>query len=118
MRQAREGGIMHRRRPSIPAGTLLGVVTVALVVSACAGSGVDKAGGMRTEPPVILTLANHELGPEDVMFWIEEVQRRSGGSLRIEVKNHWREGEADYDKATIADVQTGKVQLAKVAAHA
>jgi TRAP-type C4-dicarboxylate transport system substrate-binding protein len=109
---------MHPRPPSIRAFTLLGVVAVTLAVSACAVSGVDKAGGMRPEPPVVLTLGNHELGPEDVMYWIEEVERRSRGSLRIEVKNRWREREADYDKATIADVQAGKLQLAKVAAHA
>jgi len=56
--------------------------------------------------------------PVDVQFWIEEVQRRAGGSLSIQVTNQWREQEIDYDKATIADVQAGKVQLAKVAARA
>jgi TRAP-type transport system periplasmic protein len=39
-------------------------------------------------------------------------------SLRIQVTNHWRDQEADYDKATIADVQAGKVALAKVNARA
>src|SRR5215207_4890521 len=109
---------MHRRRSRTRAFTLLAAVTVALVASACTGSGVDKAGGTRTKPPVVLTLANHEQGPEDVQFWIEEVQRRSGGSLRIQVTNNWRGQETDYDKGTIADVQAGKVQLAKVAARA
>jgi TRAP-type transport system periplasmic protein len=66
----------------------------------------------------VLTLADHEHGPHDVQFWIEEVQRRSGGSLRIQVTNHWRDQEFAYDKATISDVQAGKVQLAKVSARA
>ena len=79
---------------------------------------MDKAGGTRTEPPVVLTLANHEQGPQDVQYWVEEVQRRSGGSLRIQVTNRWRDQEFAYDKATIADVQAGKVQLAKVDARA
>jgi TRAP-type C4-dicarboxylate transport system substrate-binding protein len=111
---------MHRRPSRTQAFTLLTAVSVALVASACSGSGsgVDKAGGTRTEQPLVLTLANHEQGPEDVMYWIEEVQRRSGGSLRIQVTNQWRDQEADYDKGTIADVQAGKVQLAKVAARA
>ena len=109
---------MHRRLSRVRVFTLLAAVAVALATSACAGSGVDKAGGTRTKPPVVLTLANHEDAPEDLRFWIEEVQRRSDGSLRIEVTNRWREQEADYDKGTIADVQAGKVQLAKVAACA
>jgi TRAP-type transport system periplasmic protein len=109
---------MHRRLSLTRACTLLAAVAVALAVSACSGSGVDKAGGTRTEPPVVLTLADHEQGPDQVQFWIEEVQRRSGGSLRIQVTNRWRDQEFAYDKATISDVQAGKVQLAKVAARA
>jgi TRAP-type C4-dicarboxylate transport system substrate-binding protein len=109
---------MHRRLSRTRAFTLLAAAAVALAASACSGSGVDKAGGTRTEPPVVLTLADHEQGPKDVQFWIEAVQRRSGGSLAIQVTNQWRHQEVDYDKATIADVQAGKVQLAKVAARA
>jgi TRAP-type C4-dicarboxylate transport system substrate-binding protein len=109
---------MHRRLSRARAFALLAAVAVGLATSACTGSGVDKAGGTRTKPPVVLTLANHEDAPEDLRFWIEEVQRRSDGSLRIEVTNRWRQQEADYDKGTIADVQAGKVQLAKVAARA
>ena len=66
----------------------------------------------------MLTLADHEQGPDQVQFWVEEVQRRAGGSLRIQVTNHWRDQELAYDKATIADVQAGKVALAKIAAGA
>jgi hypothetical protein len=66
----------------------------------------------------VLTLADHEQGPDQVQAWIEEVQRRVGGSLRIQVTNHWRDQEFAYDKATISDVQAGKVQLAKVNARA
>jgi TRAP-type C4-dicarboxylate transport system substrate-binding protein len=109
---------MHRHPSRTRALTLLAALVIALAASACSGSSVDKAGGTRTKPPVVLTLANHEQGPEDVQFWIEEVQRRSGGSLRIQVTNNWRGQETDYDKGTIADVQAGKVQLAKVAARA
>ena len=109
---------MHRRplRTRARAFTLL--AAVALAASACSSSDADKAGGTRTKPPVVLTLADHEQGPDQVQAWIEEVQRRSGGSLRIQVTNRWRDQEIDYDKGTIADVQAGKVQLAKVAARA
>lgn len=108
-----------RRRPSrTSVSILIATLAAALIASACSDGRVDKAGGTTTTQPVVLTLANHENGSEDVQFWIEEVQRRSGGSLRIQVTNQWRDQEADYDKGTIADVQAGKVQLAKVAARA
>jgi TRAP-type C4-dicarboxylate transport system substrate-binding protein len=98
---------------------LLAAVAVALAAAACSGlGGVDKAGGTRAKPPVVLTLANHQQGPDDVRYWIQEVQRRSGGSLRIQVTNRWWDQEVASDKATIADVQAGKVALAKVHAGA
>jgi TRAP-type C4-dicarboxylate transport system substrate-binding protein len=109
---------MHRRPSLTRAFTLLAAVAVALAASACSSSGADKAGGTRAKPPVVLTLADHEQGPDQVQFWIEEVQRRAGGSLRIEVTNRWRDQEVAYDKATIADVQAGKVALAKITAGA
>jgi TRAP-type C4-dicarboxylate transport system substrate-binding protein len=109
---------MHRGPSRTSASTLFVTLVVAFIASACSGASVDKAGGTRTKQPVVLTLANHERAPEDFQYWIEEVRRRSGGSLDIQVSHRWREQEADYEKATIADVQAGKVQLAKVAARA
>jgi TRAP-type C4-dicarboxylate transport system substrate-binding protein len=108
---------MHRHSSLTRAFTLLAALAVMVTAAACSGPGVDKAGGTRTEQPVVLTLANHEDAPDDVQFWVEEVQRRAGGSLRIRVTNRWRDQEVAYDKATIADVQAGKVQLAKVNAR-
>ena len=107
-----------RRRPSLISRAFVLPAALAVTLAACAGQSVDKAGGTRTEEPVVLTLANHEQGPQDVQFWIDEVQRRSGGSLRIQVTNRWRDQDLAYDKATIGDVQAGRVQLAKVAARA
>jgi TRAP-type transport system periplasmic protein len=109
---------VHRQRLRMRVCTVLAAVVVALAAVACSSPGADKAGGTRTQPPVVLTLADHEQGPEQVQFWIAEVQRRAGGSLRIQVRNRWREQEVAYDKATIADVQAGTVQLAKVNARA
>jgi Bacterial extracellular solute-binding protein, family 7 len=108
---------MHRCPSLTRACTLL---AVALAASACSGegSGVYMAGGTRAKPPVVLTLANHQQGPDQVQAWIDELQRRSGGSLRIQVTNRWLDHEFAYDKATIADVQAGRVQLAKVNARA
>ena len=108
---------MHRRPSLTRALALLAALAVMLAAAACSGSGVDKAGGTQTPQPVMLTLADHEENPHDVQLWIDEVQRRSGGSLRIQVTNRWRDQEFAYDRATIADVQAGKVQLAKVNAR-
>jgi hypothetical protein len=44
---------------------------VALAASACSSSDTDKAGGSRTKPPVMLTLADHEQSPAQIQFWIE-----------------------------------------------
>jgi TRAP-type C4-dicarboxylate transport system substrate-binding protein len=109
---------MHRHLSLTRAFALLAALAVMLTAAACSASGVDKAGGTRTQQPVVLTLADHEQGPDQVESWIDEVQRRSGGSLRIQVTNRWRDQEFAYDKGTIADVQAGKVQLAKVNARA
>ena len=109
---------MHRRQSLSPNVGLLAIFAVVLATSGCSGSGGDKAGGARVDRPTVLTLANHEGASEDFQHWIDEVQRRSAGSLRIEVSPRWRDDATDYDKATIADVQAGKVQLAKVSARA
>ena len=103
----------RHRRPSLPRAFIL-LAAVALAASACSSSDADKAGGTRTKPLVVLTLADHEQGPDQIQFWIEEVRRRAGRWLRIQVTNHWRDQEFAFDKATIADVQAPKVQLAKI----
>ena len=62
---------MHRRPPRPRAFTLLAAVVVALAASACSSLDADKAGGTRAKPPVVLTLANHQQGPDGVQYWIE-----------------------------------------------
>lgn len=81
------------------------------------GTSNDRAGGTRRPQTVVLTLAGHE-PVSGVRDWIEAVQRLSHGSLRIEVKDGWRRGEAGYEERTIADVRAGKVDLASVPARA
>jgi hypothetical protein len=68
-----------RRRPLLTrAFTLLAAVAVALAVSACFGSGLDKAGGPGTRAAGRAHLRDHKQDPTDVQLWIEKVQRRSG----------------------------------------
>jgi TRAP-type C4-dicarboxylate transport system substrate-binding protein len=89
---------------------------LAMAAAGCGGASRDKAGGSRRKP-VVLTLASHETGAE-APEWVDAVKRLSNGSLRIEVKNSWRGSEVDYEKHTIADVRSGKVDLATIPARA
>ena len=49
---------------------------------------------------------------------VDAVRRLSHGSLRIVVKGGWRRREADYEKATIADVRAGRLSLASIPVRA
>jgi TRAP-type transport system periplasmic protein len=85
---------------------------------ACSGSS-DKAGGSTDdENAVVLTLADQSQGPIDIQVWIDEVERLSRGSVSIDVRSRWRGGSPDAERETIADVQAGRVDLAKIGAGA
>jgi TRAP-type C4-dicarboxylate transport system substrate-binding protein len=88
---------------------LVAVVLVA-AATACGGAGVDKAGGPAATKPVVLTLAAHD---DDYAFgsFAAAVERISGGSMRINVVNSWRNYEVDYERGIVDDVRTGRVQL-------
>ena len=49
--------------------------------------------------PVVLTLANPKGGAVYVQAWANTVERRSGGSIRIRISNHWRAAETGYEKS-------------------
>ena len=96
-------------RPN-PASAALSAVIVALVVAGC-GGGADKAGGQRTSKPTVLTFANANGEPGTLQLFANAVQQRSGGTLRIEFKNDWRQGATDYEAGVIRDVGAGKADL-------
>jgi TRAP-type C4-dicarboxylate transport system substrate-binding protein len=94
------------------------LVASPMLATGCGGrSGLDKAGP-GTAAPLVLTLANHEQGPDDVQAWADAVQRLSGGTLRIRVGNNWRAQDLGFDRRTIADVRSGRIDLAKIAVRA
>ena len=88
---------------------VLGLLAAVIVTAGCASAKVDKTGKPVRDKPVVLTLADHESSSLDVQNWIDEVQRRSGGTIRIRVENGWRGHDSDYDRATIADVRAGRI---------
>ena len=95
----------------------LGLLAAVIVTAGCASATLDKTGKPVRDKPVVLTLADHENSTLDVQDWIDEVQRRSGGTIRIRVESGWRGRDPDYDRATIADVRAGRIDIAKIAAR-
>jgi TRAP-type C4-dicarboxylate transport system substrate-binding protein len=93
------------------------VLAAAACAVGCAGLTHDRAGGGQRTKPVVLTLASHDTGAE-AREWIAAVQRLSGGSVRIAQRPDWRDREVDYERDTIADVRSGKADLALIPARA
>jgi TRAP-type C4-dicarboxylate transport system substrate-binding protein len=108
---------MHRTKTTrwATAGAVLAAV---VVTSAC--QSPDRAGGDADVEPTVLTFAQPNEGnpPDQLVGWAEQVGRLTNGSLQIEFENGWRLGQADYESATIADVQTGEIDMAWVGARA
>ncbi|MFI6831798.1 TRAP transporter substrate-binding protein [Kribbella sp. NPDC050241] len=103
---------------------LRGWATVAVVAglilagTACRGPARDRAGGNADGKTRVLTFAQpNDEAPVQLKAWAGNVDRRSGGSLRIEFKNSWRDSEADYESGTVRDVQERKVDMAWVGAR-
>jgi TRAP-type C4-dicarboxylate transport system substrate-binding protein len=96
---------------------VVAAVAVGLAASRLGGGPSNRAGGANRSKAVVLTLASHETGA-DVRDWAEAVRRLSHGSLRIVVKGNWRRREVDYEKGTIADVRSGRVDLASIPVRA
>jgi TRAP-type C4-dicarboxylate transport system substrate-binding protein len=91
------------------------VLAVAAVATGCnSDSSEDKAGNESKGKAVELVLANHEGGSENVAAWADAVEQLSDGSIRIRIKNNWRQGESHYDEAMLNDVRSGDVPLAAV----
>jgi C4-dicarboxylate-binding protein DctP len=61
----------------------------------------------------VLTIATKG-GSDEVAQYAAAVQRLSGGSIRLVPKENWRSGDPDPARGTIADVRTGRIDLAKV----
>ena len=85
------------------------LVIAAAVVGCSSSSDEDKAGVETRDKPVELVLANHDDSSEAVGAWADAVEKLSDGSIRIRVSNSWRQGESNYEQATLRDVGRGNV---------
>jgi TRAP-type C4-dicarboxylate transport system substrate-binding protein len=90
---------------------LLAAAIAPALVAGCGHSSSDKAGGTRAAKPLVLTMANPSGDSTDLDGFVHEVARLSDGTLRIDVRNAWREGQAASEKGLIADVKAGKAGL-------
>jgi TRAP-type transport system periplasmic protein len=108
----------RRASTAINAGAVCVAAATIAITAGCGGSAkLDQTGKPVRDKPVVLTLADHENGTLDVLNWIQEVQRRSGGTIRIDFRRGWRANDPDYDRGTVADVRTGRIDIAKIAAR-
>ena len=101
--------------------TMLSMMTLIAVAFAAGGcNAVDRAGGKAADPVTTLTFAqpNDHEPPDQVQAFADEVERASGGSLKIDFDNSWRLGETNYEVDTIGDVKDGKADFAWVGARA
>jgi TRAP-type transport system periplasmic protein len=93
-------------------------VAIAVVVAGCGGSG-DRAGGEGAGRPVTLSVANPSFALDEVQPLLDEVARRSGGRVRLRLRENWlgwpwRRPEA----AVVRDVAAGKADAGLVGARA
>jgi TRAP-type C4-dicarboxylate transport system substrate-binding protein len=105
-------GTMSSAFPKLATGLFLGLLAV--LATGC-GTSANKAGGDAGVKPVVLTLADPDRGRVDVQEYIDAVHRISAGGVRIDDRGGWRGTVIDYDRAVLADLRAGKVDLAKIA---
>ena len=93
------------------------LAAIAAVAAACQSSS-DKAGGSAHAPKVVLTLASvGGFPPAQVVAWSHAVERRSRGSIRIDLRQWWRRGDPRGEQHTLGDLRRGRVDLAWVGAR-
>ena len=96
-----------------------GLAATVLLAAACGGHDSDKAGGGGAVEPTVLTFAlTTGTPPLQLQSWAEALAEASNGNVTIDFQTGWRDGEPDFEIGTIADVQTGKVDMAWVGARA
>ncbi|MFE6174622.1 TRAP transporter substrate-binding protein [Streptomyces sp. NPDC056464] len=105
----------HRHRLRAMAAALAGLL---LAVPACQSR--DRAGGNAGAEVTVITMANigGTIRPGQLNEWAQEVQRRSKGSLRIEFRDEYREGEKNAEVATVEDLRRNRIDLAWIGARA
>ncbi len=93
---------------------LFAPVALALVaIAAGCGGSSDKAGGDDPGDPLTLTYVTQNSEDAATRF-AAAVDELSGGSMRIDVRENWRDGELAYEHGTVEDIGSGKADLGDV----
>jgi len=100
---------------------LAAILGVGALVGGCGDASTDKAGGKAGDVRV-LRLANANDNVGELAAFAREVERASGGLLRIRFLNDYRRGDpgdrGDAEPGILDDVRAGKIDLAWVGARA
>ena len=91
-------------------------LVLSAVVAGCAGSG-DKAGGDDPGEPLALTYVTSRVEDGATRF-AEAVHEFSNGSMRIDVRDRWRDGQEPYESGIVEDVAAGRGDLGDVGVRA
>ena len=62
----------------------------AAVTTACSAGGPPDRAVVPTPRPVVLTMANGLTDSEELGTFVHEVSVLTGGTVRIDVRSHWR----------------------------
>jgi TRAP-type C4-dicarboxylate transport system substrate-binding protein len=97
---------------------LVVLLVVMAVLAGCMGPGLDKAGGTRTRPPVVLTMASFLGDSSELDGFAGEVRRLSAGTMQIDIRSRWRFGQVKFETGLIGDVRAEKADLGVVGSRA
>ena len=92
------------------------VLVASLALAGCGGH--DKAGGTPATGTQTIEVAMREGTPRLLTAYADAVTRMAKAPTRVEARLHWRSQEPNPEVRTIADVRSGRLEFALVAARA
>lgn len=95
----------------VAAPLLAAALSASVALAGCSIGGSERVGGERAADTRVLTMLDPIGNPQDLTQFANEVTRLSHDMLRIRVVTADHDG-ADYEAATIRDVQNGRAELA------
>src|SRR4249919_2809730 len=92
-------------------------LSASAALAGCSLGGSERVGSERAADTRVLTMLNPVDNRQELTQFVDEVSRLSDDTLRIRIVPAGHEG-ADYEAATIRDVQDGRADLAFAASRA
>jgi TRAP-type transport system periplasmic protein len=106
----REGSLDQMAPMTTRRVAMLGALA-ALLIAGCGGGHSDRTGGAQARKPHVLTIAIAGGSGPDLDAFAHEVAQLSGGTLRVDVRDSWRHGQAASEIGMIGDVRKGEADL-------